>query len=380
MGKPIVYCSTCGSGLREGGSAKERIYRSGEMVYCERCRPADAQAESSISQRGAISQSRLPRMETPKAFPRPQARPRSSAGPILAGAASGLVLLVALVVTLSGRRPQPAAPSPAPAPVTPAAKPAVAPTFGPELARLDQDLRGAVDREDYRGALAALEGARSRRDDANWTTPVDERMRDLNGRVMALFTSLKEEARNDKAKLDALRTRVERWGRRDFLTEIDRLIEAVKPPPPPPVEERPWEAVFDGRTTDFLRASAVKSWVVKEGALVPVEDNAAQSKRDFGDGELRIRFSTGSLDKNIFFCVRQSGGGICALWWEKLRERVRAGQTHEIHFVMRGPEVTATVDGQPVVLSIQGAPKSGALQFNGGPSFRLRSVEFRPLP
>lgn len=384
MGKPIVYCSSCGSGLRESGTAKERIYRAGEMIYCERCRPADAQAESSISQRAAISNTRLPRLETPKAFPRPQARPASSAGPILAGAAVGLVLLVVLVAVLSGRRPEPARPSPTPTPVAAPAKPAAAPTFGAELARLDQDLRGALDREDFRGALAALEAARSRRDDANWTTPVDERIRDLNARVMALFTALKGEAQKDKAKVEALRGRVERWGRRDFLTELDRLAEAAeaaeKAAKTAAVEARPWEAVFDGRSSEFLRSSAVKSWIVKDGALAPIENNAGQTKRSFEDGELRIRFSTGEIDKNIFFCVRQSSEGIHALWWDKLRERVRVGQTHEVRFILRGPEVTATVDGRPVDLATHGAPKSGPLQFNGGPAFRLHSVEFRPLP
>lgn len=385
MGKPIVYCSACGAGLREGGSSRERIYRFGEMVYCGGCKPPEAvQSDSSVSER-RVSSVRIPRVsETPRAFStRFLPRSRGSSAPLVGIVAGALILLVIAVVALSGKRGPPP-PLEKAQPATAKAPGPSTPSHAPELAKLDEELRRALDREDFRAALAALEGARSRRSEETWTLPVDERIRDVNTRAMTLFTSLKQDAaaaakEGNKAKLDGIRARVERWGRRDFVLEFDRLTAAETPPPPPPPPppvERPWTALFDGQTTGFLRGSAAPGWTVIDGALARKEDNAAQTKQDFQDGELRIRFTT-DLTGTTFFCVRQGGEGLHRV---DLRERARAGQTHELRMTMNGPSVTATLDGQPLDVQTQGKPAFGAVQFNGPAGFRLYALEFRPLP
>lgn len=378
MGKAIVYCSGCGAVLRG-----EKAYRSGENYYCEKCRPADAEVRTPSSDHRKVSTGKVPKLDTPRAF-RPAPAPKRSSLPIFVGAGA-VALLILLGVAFSGGRPAPppatppvAKPPPpaAPPPVLRDTRPPPPPTFKDELAKLDEELKGPVEREDFPAAFASLDRARAKRSELEWTVPVDDRFRDVTARLNSLFAGVAVEAgaairSGEKAKITTLRSRVERWGRPDFVTEFDKVVAAA-------VEARPWQPVFDGKTTDFLKSGSAKSWEVRDGALVKVEENAAQTKQVFTDGELRIRFSMGDLDR-AFFAVRQGGaGGHHRLEWLQIRERSRVNQIHEILFTFKGPDLKATFDGAPIEVQVTGVPSSGHLQFNGGPQFRLHSVEFRP--
>jgi hypothetical protein len=467
MGRPIVYCSKCGAGLREGGGPKEKVYRQGELIFCGTCRPADAVQEASGIQPRINTPSRPVRaVDTPRPLTPRVAHASSSTSspaPLVLGITFGVVLLV-LLIAWATRRPPP----PPPPPPSHGSAPAAAPkTYATELAKVDQDLRRAMDREDFRGAIAALEGARARRSDPEWTTPIDERIRDTNARAMALFSALKQDIGQDRLKAAALRARVERWGRRDFLGELDRLLESA-PPELSKVDEElkraldkedfkgaldylaglrprseapawmnaiderirdvnakamalfsdlkkevakdrakaaaaktrveawgradfaaeldkileeggPWTSIFNGTNKDFLRHNAQQSWELADGALARREENAAQTSQDFADGEFRFRFSVVELSSPVFFVARQGGGGGLRVDSSAWKDFYRPGQTHEIRFVFRGAESSATFDGRPIEIRPFGKlGPSGALQFNGPPTFRLYSVDFRP--
>lgn len=466
MGRPIVYCSKCGAGLREGGGPKEKVYRQGELIFCGTCRPSDAVQEASGIQPRINTPSRPVRaVDTPRAMTPRVAHASSSTSspaPLILGITFGVVLLV-LLIAWATRRPSPPPPPPAHS-YAPTAAPK---TYAAELAKVDEDLRRAMDREDFRGAVAALEGARARRSDPEWTAPIDERIRDTNARAMALFSALKQDVGQDRLKAAALRARVERWGRRDFLGELDRLLESA-PPELSKVDEElkraldkedfrgaldylkglrprseapawlnaiderirdvnakamalfsdlkkevakdrakaaaaktrvenwgrpdfkaeidrileeggPWTSIFNGTSKDFLRNSAQQSWELADGALARREENAAQTGQDFTDGELRIRFSVVDISSPVFFVARQGGPGGLRVDSSSFKDLYRPGQTHEIRFVFRGAEASATFDGRPIKVTPFGKPvTSGCLQFNGPPTFRLYSIDFRP--
>jgi serine/threonine-protein kinase len=141
-----------------------------------------------------------------------------------------------------------------------------------------------------------------------------------------------------------------------------------------------WTAIFDGRTTDCLRNTT--GWKFDKGALVnvPEEVNSAQTKLDFENGDLRIRFETKALDA-ITFRVRQSERGACTFFMDGTQARGLDGKPHEIVFSCRGDKVGATLDGKPLTLTDGTPARSGCLQFNGTTGMlRVTSIEFRAAP
>lgn len=139
----------------------------------------------------------------------------------------------------------------------------------------------------------------------------------------------------------------------------------------------PWRPLFDGRSADCLRDT--ESWRFEDGALVnvPGARDAAQTRHEFGDGELRIRFEPLGLD-GLFFKARQSAEGGYSLFFDKALLKSLEGRVHEAVFTCRGDQVTATLDGRPMPLGEVKRTRSGCLQFMvQGKSLRITAIDVR---
>ncbi|HYE97279.1 MAG TPA: hypothetical protein VEJ18_00145 [Planctomycetota bacterium] len=394
MGKPIVYCSTCGAGLRE--ATHDRVVQLEGKIFCAKCRPAmPAETPKPFrrddpprpASRGGSGTRRVPHVhETPRSFAMRQASPRSPLLAIAVGVSAFLlVLIVAAASARSRRPPAPPAPPPppppravAPRPVVPLPPPPAPPEtkedHARELAELDAQTAALEGQEEFKGGIDFLEAARKRKSTPDWTEAIDQRMRDFNARAMARFSALAEEAlKAPPERVAEIRRKIQKWGRPDFVEELERRLDAG----------RPWEKVFDGTSNEFLRRLSKECWKVRDGVLVNEgPEDAAQTARQFKDGELRIRFAVDE-PQNVFFCVRQGGdapGSAYKIDWSVLKRMIRPGQPHELVIVFRGEAVSATLDGRPVAIVLEGKkkPTVGGLQFNGRERVRVFAIEYRP--
>ncbi len=164
--------------------------------------------------------------------------------------------------------------------------------------------------------------------------------------------------------------------------ELPGAVERKFAPPPPPSSPAPplpapgWRSLFDGRSIEFLRSSSRSVWRVAEGALQPAHagTHAAQTREEFSDGELRIRFEHSGASLAAF-AIRQGGEGKYGV---SIVGRAPGAGPHEILFTCRGDQVAASLDGVPLLVEATGRPRSGCLQFNaGGGSFRILSIDIR---
>ncbi|MBI3854210.1 MAG: hypothetical protein HY293_00815 [Planctomycetes bacterium] len=146
---------------------------------------------------------------------------------------------------------------------------------------------------------------------------------------------------------------------------------------PPAPQGKPWRPLFDGTTTSCIRGTP-GGWRAANGALefITGSNDAAQSRDDFGDGELRIRFEVKDAER-FWLVFRQGTGGGYAVEFETNLKSLE-GKPHDLVFDAKGDQVTATLDGKPVPLSVTGAAKSGCLQFNArGKTIRILSLDVR---
>jgi serine/threonine protein kinase len=138
-----------------------------------------------------------------------------------------------------------------------------------------------------------------------------------------------------------------------------------------------WTALFDGRSLDCLRTP--KGWKFEKGAIVnePDDGNSAQTKFEFENGDLRIRFEAKGLD-SCTFRVRQSENGACSVFFDGVAARALDGKPHELILSCKGPQVTAALDGKALTFSEIKPVRSGCLQFNGTTgTLRVTSIEYR---
>ncbi|MGD0090516.1 MAG: SUMF1/EgtB/PvdO family nonheme iron enzyme, partial [Planctomycetota bacterium] len=141
--------------------------------------------------------------------------------------------------------------------------------------------------------------------------------------------------------------------------------------------EAGWETVFDGKTTDCLEGKGYGAWQVENGALtnVPGQNNAANTMRHFGVGEVRVRFETVGGEFALFV-VRDN-----AIEWGAQQLPRLAGKEHELLFHCVPDQVTAAFDGRAVVLRRQGASAKGPLHFNFiNGRLRVLGIEYRQAP
>ena len=145
-----------------------------------------------------------------------------------------------------------------------------------------------------------------------------------------------------------------------------------------------WKPIFDGKTSNFLVREAMNYWLVQDGALVrdPTKgDQAAQTNTDFGDGQFRFRFTIQN-GSNLYFAVRQAGGGQTRVGFNKPDLDVFPAGIHEIVITCRALDISATLDGNPVKVLFEGkSHPRGRIQFNSSAgNFRLLSLDMRDLP
>jgi hypothetical protein len=142
--------------------------------------------------------------------------------------------------------------------------------------------------------------------------------------------------------------------------------------------ERPWRAIFDGKTNACLRGSSRDGWIVDRGALTKSgPPNAAQTSEEFGDGEVRVRFEVEDMEVLRFY-IRQGDDGKHYAELKGAPLKALEGKSHEIVFLCKGASVTAALDGSDLSLVAEGNSRRGCLQFNGtGRVIRILSIEFR---
>ncbi|HVE40113.1 MAG TPA: LamG-like jellyroll fold domain-containing protein [Planctomycetota bacterium] len=145
--------------------------------------------------------------------------------------------------------------------------------------------------------------------------------------------------------------------RKQAANEAPNLITEIVPPPP---VGKPWRPLFDG-TLSIVKSN--RSWKLDNGALayIPGTDDAAQTREQFSDGEVRIRFEVKDANR-LWFAFRQGSEPPYGI---RLDEFLKAldEKTHELIIVGKGAQVTATLDGKPVPVE-PGSAKSGCIQFN----------------
>jgi hypothetical protein len=164
-------------------------------------------------------------------------------------------------------------------------------------------------------------------------------------------------------------------------TEIRKLAEGststiLEIAPPPPPAGKPWRPLFDGTSGSVLKGGNL-SWKVDNGALayIPGTNDAAQTRDEFSDGELRIRFEVKDVSR-LWFAFRQGPSPPYVIRLDDLAKTLDE-KTHELIIAGKGEQVTATLDGKPLPVS-PGASKTGCLQFNAsGKACRILSIDVR---
>jgi hypothetical protein len=122
---------------------------------------------------------------------------------------------------------------------------------------------------------------------------------------------------------------------------------------------------------------------VERGALVNVPGKAAgaETKEEFGDGELRVRFEMSDLDY-LDFQMRKGRSGRAVVIFRRKMTDAMEGRPHEIRFTMEGDEISATLDGQAVEVHKAGRPRKGFMSLYAKPYgkgyFRILSIDYRP--
>jgi tRNA A-37 threonylcarbamoyl transferase component Bud32 len=150
-----------------------------------------------------------------------------------------------------------------------------------------------------------------------------------------------------------------------------------------PATATTWSPVFDGKSTAFLSTESAPCWKVEDGALVHApcssEPPSGRSKEEFGDGEFRFRLFLRNPMNSITCAVR---GGSCRLSFPKATGKAGEEGEHEVIFLCRGNDVSATLDGKPATVELTNpvSPR-GCLEFHSKDAlFRMLSIEYRALP
>ncbi len=400
MGHEILYCSSCAQRILGAEFEKGKALRVGHRVACGKCRPA-LLAELSPAERAAL--------EAPATAPAAPSAPRpvpaqgsstrlkhappGATSPPWIPVVAGVVLVVLLILgTLLTRKPPAPAPpvaKAAPGPRPPVAAP-LAPVENPRLpaARLalsearqsgadveaayaawERAVRAAdqtpLAGEAMQGYSQALERRR-----AAWKAAMDEGEREIRAALE------RKDGRAVRAVLEKLRGR---HSGAEWLSKVDelgrRLERAIQ-------DARPWTALFDGKTADCFKADEAARFTAEGGVLLMNRaGGAVQTRRQFADGELRVRFEiTGG--EQLYFSVRQGEAGFWQVKWDSSNAIAGlGGAVRELLFVMKGPEIRAALDGREVPGLAEGKPATGHLQFNcKAAGFRIHALEYRELP
>jgi hypothetical protein len=257
-----------------------------------------------------------------------------------------------------------------------------------ELAAVDERARVTLLKEEFGAAIAIYEAIRPLRAEPEWKSLVDAKVADVRKTADLAYGPLKEQAAAAKGKgaedeVKRLRERVSRWGIADKLTDLDAHLQTIAPPAPVPVpvevDARPWVPLFDGKTLDFLTGNGEGAWTVENGAIQHVKGKnvAGQSKRQFTNGELRIRFTNRSLE-GLGFAIRQGFDGSYNVFLDRNQLALLEGRDHEVVIWFRAGEVSATLDGKETLVEPNKTPLKGHFQFNcEAGDLIIKSIEYR---
>ncbi|HVE40072.1 MAG TPA: hypothetical protein VNM14_09310 [Planctomycetota bacterium] len=253
-----------------------------------------------------------------------------------------------------------------------------------EALELDAQTAPLLDREEFVAAGDLIERARRRHDSPEWGALIEARLRTLRARADSLFVSVVQTAsearRNGQTlELKAARDRVARWQRPDLAAELERTLAAALPASAAS-SERPWRAIFDGKTLEFMTIASRTGWEVQDGAIVMKTPNAINTREEFGDGEIRFRFEARDVD-TVLFGVRRVSKEMYRVEWKTRSFRPLEGKICELIFTCKGDAVTAQLNGESVEVLAQGRPAHGCLTFSARAKlFRILSVDARKLP
>jgi len=241
-----------------------------------------------------------------------------------------------------------------------------------ELRDFEREVRTLLDRKEIKAALDAVSRRRSRPGMPEWASAAEALERDIQAAAERRFGELKDKAlaardRGAPQDVASVRGEIAGWGLPDYVAKFDAAL------------ERPWRALFDGRSFKNLSPGIENAWRIQDGMLIHdnAVDNAAMFTEFFGDGEIRVRFDATGVDQ-IGFKFRVHDGNYCQIWVR--RRDAQPGIDHELVLSARGATASATLDGMPIPVEVQGKDQgAGMIQFNSlGGSFRLKSAEFRP--
>jgi hypothetical protein len=232
---------------------------------------------------------------------------------------------------------------------------------GGQLRHLSVDR--ALDRENWRHVAGTWDGTTQRLY--------------LDGVLRASATPPGELAEADRLAIGSGGEPMHGW--LDDVRVYDRALseDEVREISGPAGAERPWRALFDGKTLEVLNPQSHLGWKVESGAIVKSGNDAAQSAEEFGDGEIRFRFEGTGLN-SCYFKVRQGGEGGMAVAFDANTSLTLAGRPHDLVFTLSGDRVSATLDGSPVAVVVEGKPQRGKLQFNAtGSQLRVLKIDTR---
>jgi hypothetical protein len=146
--------------------------------------------------------------------------------------------------------------------------------------------------------------------------------------------------------------------------------------------EKAWKPLFDGKSKESALRGDAPGWKFEDGKIVnnPSISDAAQSRETFTDGEVRLRFEIQDASR-LWFKLRQgSAEGVGYAIAIEGDLKAMEGKPHDLIYKAKGDQVTATLDGKPISVIVEGAASSGCLQFNAtGKRFAVISLDFRPL-
>jgi hypothetical protein len=104
------------------------------------------------------------------------------------------------------------------------------------IGSLDNELVGALGREEFSAGFAQLEAAKSRMEWPEWKLAVDKRSREQQDRMDKLYEQIKEKAKSAKEKgngpeIKVHLARVNKWGVQRLIDDLASALAAVSPQP-----------------------------------------------------------------------------------------------------------------------------------------------------
>ncbi len=155
----------------------------------------------------------------------------------------------------------------------------------PALAKLDGEIRGPVEREEFKAAFDLLEAAKGRVADPAWGLEVAKKIRELRDAAKERLGVLVEKARGEAGGAKAIREQVAKWGLEWALADFDKAAgAAAEPAAATPVKK---ERTEEGRAYLGRWQVAIEKAYRREyaAAIVDLENHKKALKEADSKGE-----------------------------------------------------------------------------------------------